>query len=232
ATLFVPGENVNIFDFSSGNNENDAQSSDDTFPAQNEQVAKLEENVIYEEIDLLLRNDTWEITELPKDRKAIGSKLILKIKYKSNGESDRYKARLLTKGFNQKEWIDYEKTFSPMVKMVTIRCLLNLDVLNSWHAFQLDVNNAFLYGDLVKTVYMKPHDGYFPANDIRVQSKSDYSLYTKSDKGVFVALLVYVDDIIIISNSLYEIEKFKTFLKSKFMIKDLGKLCRIPINTS
>ncbi|GJX13402.1 ribonuclease H-like domain-containing protein [Tanacetum coccineum] len=56
------------------------------------------------------------------------------------------------------------------------------------------------------------------------QSKSDYSLYTKPDKGVFVALLVYVDDIIITGNSISEIEKFKTFLKYKFMIKDLGKL--------
>nr|GEX24456.1 ribonuclease H-like domain-containing protein [Tanacetum cinerariifolium] len=56
------------------------------------------------------------------------------------------------------------------------------------------------------------------------QSKSDYSLYTKSDKGVFLALLVYVDDIIITGNSVSEIEKFKVYLKSKFMIKDLGKL--------
>ncbi|GJW05280.1 ribonuclease H-like domain-containing protein [Tanacetum coccineum] len=56
------------------------------------------------------------------------------------------------------------------------------------------------------------------------QGKSDYSLYNKSDKGVFVALLVYVNDIIIPGNSISEIDKFKTFLKSKFMIKDLGKL--------
>ncbi|GJS45119.1 ribonuclease H-like domain-containing protein, partial [Tanacetum coccineum] len=75
-----------------------------------------------------------------------------------------------------------------------------------------DVNNAFLYGDLVETVYMKPLEGYFPSGD------------NKSKKGVFVALLVYVDDIVITSNSVHEIEKFKTFLKSKFMIGDLRKL--------
>ncbi|GKD53624.1 ribonuclease H-like domain-containing protein [Tanacetum coccineum] len=57
-----------------------------------------------------------------------------------------------------------------------------------------------------------------------IQSKSDYSLYTKSDNGVFLALLVYVDDIIITGNSISKIAKFKVFLKSKFMIKDLGKL--------
>ncbi|GJX31587.1 ribonuclease H-like domain-containing protein [Tanacetum coccineum] len=104
-----------------------------------------------------------------------------------------------------------------------------------------------------EVVYMKPPEGYFPSNN-KVwrlknslyglkqaprqwnakltstsiengfsQSKSDYSLYTKSDKGVFLSL-VYVDDIIITGNSISEIEKFKVFLKSKFMIKDLGKL--------
>ncbi|GKC03714.1 ribonuclease H-like domain-containing protein [Tanacetum coccineum] len=118
----------------------------------------------------------------------------------------------------------------------------------------LNPNNAFLYGDLGEVVYMKPPEGYFPSDNkvCRLkkslyglkqaprqwnakltstliengfsQSKSDYSLYTKSDKGVFLALLVYVDDIIITSNSISKIEKFKVYLKSKFMIKDLGKL--------
>nr|GFA10682.1 ribonuclease H-like domain-containing protein [Tanacetum cinerariifolium] len=138
-------------------------------------------DAINQEIDALLRNGIWEIIELPKDRKAIGSK------------------------------IDYEETFSPMVKMVAIRCLLNIDVSHSWPVFQLYMNNAFLYGDLDETVYMKPPEGYFPSDN-------------KSDKGVFLALLVYVDDIIITSNNVSEIEKFKVFLKYKFMIKDLGKL--------
>ncbi|GJY18129.1 ribonuclease H-like domain-containing protein [Tanacetum coccineum] len=103
---------------------------------------------------------------------------IYHIKYKSSGEIDRYKARLVAQGFGQKEGIDYEETFSPVVKMVTVRCLLNVVVSNSWH----------------------------------------------SNKGVFLALLVYVDDIIISGNNVFEIEKFKVYLKSKFMIKDLGKL--------
>ncbi|GJX00015.1 ribonuclease H-like domain-containing protein [Tanacetum coccineum] len=139
--------------------------------------------------------------------------------------------------------------------MVSAKCLLNLVVQNDWSIFQLDVNNAFLYGELVETINMKLLDGYIPANDNRVcklkkslyklkqahkqwnaklitaliendfsQSKYDYFLYTKYNKGVFIALLVYVDDIIITSNSTSEIEKFKTFVKTKFMIKDLGKL--------
>ncbi|GJW49543.1 ribonuclease H-like domain-containing protein [Tanacetum coccineum] len=206
------------------------------------------------EMDAFLRNGTWEIVELPEGRKSIGSKWIYKIKFKSSGEIDRYKARFVAQGFGQQEGIDYEETISPVVKMVTDRCLLNIVMFMFWLVFQLDVNNAFLYGDLEEVVYINPPEEYFPSDNkvCRLkkslyglkqaprqwnakltstliengfsQSKSDYSLYTKSDKGVFLALLVYVDDIIITGNSVSEIEKFKVFLKSKFMIKDLGKL--------
>ncbi|GJW55161.1 ribonuclease H-like domain-containing protein [Tanacetum coccineum] len=69
-------------------------------------------------MNVLLRNDTWDIVDLPKDRKAIGSKWIFKIKFKSSGEIDIYKAKLVAQGFGQKEGIDYEETFSPVVKMV------------------------------------------------------------------------------------------------------------------
>ncbi|GJV71146.1 ribonuclease H-like domain-containing protein [Tanacetum coccineum] len=127
-----------------------------------------------------------------------------KIKYKSNGEIDRYNTRLVAQGFNQKEVIDYGETFSPVVKMVTLRCLLNLVVpsswpvfrclLNlvvpsSWPVFQLDVNNAFLYEDLNKLQWNAKLTSTLIENSFS-KSKSDYSLYTKSDKGVFLALLL------------------------------------------
>nr|GEZ95636.1 ribonuclease H-like domain-containing protein [Tanacetum cinerariifolium] len=192
-----------------------------------------------------------ELVELLEGRKAIRSKWMYKIKFRSSGEIDRYKARLVTQDFRQKEGIDYDETFSPVIKMVIVRFLSNIVVSMSWHVFQLDENNAFLYGDLEEIVYMKPPEGYFPSDNkvcrlkkslygLKLasrqwntkltstliengfsQSKSDYSLYTKYDKGVFLALLVYVDSIIITGNSVSEIEKFKVFLKSKFMIKDL-----------
>ncbi|GJU24701.1 ribonuclease H-like domain-containing protein [Tanacetum coccineum] len=153
------------------------------------------------EMEALLRNDTWEITDFPKERNVIGNKWVYRIKYESDGEIERYKARLVANGFNQRECIDYEETFSPVVKMVTIRCLLPL-APRQWNA---------------KLAFALTENGFS-------QSKSDYSLYTKNVKGMFVTLLVYVDDIIIIGNSIVKIEKLKEFLKTKFMIKDLGKL--------
>ncbi|GJZ05757.1 ribonuclease H-like domain-containing protein [Tanacetum coccineum] len=204
------------------------------------------------EMEALNRNGTWVLTELPENRKPIGCKWIFKIKYKANGEVERYKARLLAKGNNQKEGIDYEETFYPVVKMVTVRCLIS--VQNGWTLYQLDVNNAFLYGDLVEDVYMTLPPGYFSKNETKVcklvkslyglkqaprkwnekltwalleigfiQSKCDYSLYVKSD-DIFIAVLVYVDDIVLTGNNFNEVEKLKDHLKSKFMIKDLGVL--------
>ncbi|GJT15270.1 ribonuclease H-like domain-containing protein [Tanacetum coccineum] len=121
--------------------------------------------------------------------------------------------------------------------MVTVRCLLNIVVSNSWHMFQLDVNNAFLYGDLDEVVYMKPPEGYFPSD---YKSKSDYSLYIKSDKGVFLALLVYVDDIIIMVIVFSEMKSVKLSISiciikgnivSWNLLSEYGMLACKPVKT-
>ncbi|GJX52152.1 putative RNA-directed DNA polymerase [Tanacetum coccineum] len=207
------------------------------------------------EMEALYLNNTRILTDLPLNRKAIKSKWVYKIKYKSNGEVERYKARLVAKGCGQKEGVDYEEIFSPVVKMSTIRCFINMAVQKSWNIFQMDVNNAFLYGDLTEDVYMIPPPSFFDKNETRVcklvkslyglkqalrqwnkklvetlskvgflQSKNDHSLFTKNKDGTFLALLVYVDDIIVTGNNNDEISKIKVYLNQKFKIKDLGEL--------
>ena len=82
----------------------------------------------------------------------------------------------MAKGNNQREGVDYDETFSPVVKIVTVRCLISLAVNNGWPLFQLDVNNAFLYGNLTEEVYMTLPPGYFSVNDQRI-CKLKKSLY-------------------------------------------------------
>nr|GEV84972.1 putative ribonuclease H-like domain-containing protein [Tanacetum cinerariifolium] len=100
--------------------------------------------------------------------KIVGCKWLFKIKYKSSGEIGRYKAILVAKGYSQREGIDYEKTFSPVVKVVTVRCLISLIVHNNWPLFQLDVNNAFVYGDLHEDVYMDLPYGYYDRSETKL----------------------------------------------------------------
>ncbi|GKC64838.1 ribonuclease H-like domain-containing protein [Tanacetum coccineum] len=125
----------------------------------------------------LNENHTWVIVDLPANRKAIGNKWIYKIKYKSSGEIDRYKVRLVVKGFNQKEGIDFNETFSPVVKMSTVRCVIALSVTNNWLLFQLDVNNAFLYEDLNEDIYMTIPKGFASKDNKNKVCKLVKSLY-------------------------------------------------------
>lgn len=199
------------------------------------------------ELDAIEQNHTWSIVPLPSGKHSVGWRWIYKIKYKSDGIVERHKGRLATKGYTQQEGLDYFDTFSPVAKIVTVKILLPLTAHSNWHLIQLDVNNAFLNGDLFEEVYMDIPLGYKVKNCVNQQgklvckqhksiyglkhasrqwnskssqtliqfgftrSKVDYSLFTKGSGSDFVALLVYVDDIVITSPNLHIIDSLKAF---------------------
>ena len=106
-----------------------------------------------DEMDSLLSNQTWELAKLPEGKKALQNKWVYRIKEEHDG-SKRYKARLVVKGFEQKEGIDYTEIFSPVVKLMTIRAVLGLVAKEDLHLQQMDVKTAFLHGDLEEEIYM------------------------------------------------------------------------------
>ena len=130
-----------------------------------------------QELAALHQNNTWDLVPPPPGKKTIGSRWVYKIKLKSDGSLERYKAPLVAKGYNQQYGIDYQETFSPVVIMTTVRCLIALAASRHWPLFQLDVNNAFLHGDLHEEVYMRVPEGLnTPPNLVCKLKKSLYRL--------------------------------------------------------
>ncbi|KAL0379126.1 UNVERIFIED_CONTAM: Retrovirus-related Pol polyprotein from transposon RE1 [Sesamum radiatum] len=205
-----------------------------------------------DEIKALERNQTWEITSLPPGKRAIGCKWVFRLKLRDDGIVDRYKARLVAKGYTQVEGVDYVEAFSPVAKPVTVRLLLTVAAARGWAIHQLDVNNAFLHGRLDEEIFMHPPEGYqVPVGSVCrltrslyglkqasrqwnqefttrlqrygfTQSCHDHCLFTMGSDHQFIALLIYVDDVLVVSPSLDLIASVKQYLHRLFTIKDLG----------
>lgn len=112
------------------------------------------------EVVALEDQHTWDIVDLPPGKVAIGSLWVYKIKYNADGSIRRYKARVVGCGNKQIAGEDYSETFAPVVKLTTVRTLLKIAASKQWEVYQMDVNNAFLHGDLEEEVYMLLPPGF------------------------------------------------------------------------
>jgi hypothetical protein len=127
------------------------------------------------EFKSLKDNETWKLCRLPNGRNAIGCRWILRKKLNANGTINKYKARLVAKGYSQKEGIDYEETFSPVVKFNSIRIIFAIAVNNNLLLHQMDVKTAFLNGNIEEDIYMQQPEGY--SNEDGLVCKLQRSLY-------------------------------------------------------
>ncbi|WVZ63011.1 hypothetical protein U9M48_012691 [Paspalum notatum var. saurae] len=210
---------------------------------------------VQSELDSILSNGTWELTERPYGCKPVGCKWVFKKKLRPDGTIEKYKARLVAKGYTQKEGEDFFDTYSPVARMTTIRVLLSLAVSYGLIIHQMDVKTAFLNGELQEEIYMEQPDGFVVKGqeskvckllkslyglkqapkqwhekfDTTLTSagfavnEADSCVYYRYGGGKGVILCLYVDDILIFGTDIDVINEVKSFLSTKFDMKDLGE---------
>ncbi|CAI7856391.1 unnamed protein product [Closterium sp. NIES-54] len=201
---------------------------------------------VKEEYDSLLENETWELCELPPGKKAISSKLIFRHKYGPDGELTRYKSRLVAKGFQQTKGKDFDEIFAPVGKGTTLRVSLVVAANRGWRIKQMDITTAFLNGIILEELYMLQPEGlddgsgrvcklkkaiyglkqaprawYHKLEETLLaggfkKTECDHSLFLLQEKEQFSMLLVYVDDILLFSESSAMIERVEEMLEMQF----------------
>lgn len=200
-----------------------------------------------DEYGSLMQNNTWTLVEKPENASVIDNKWVYKIKYKSNGEIERYKARLVVRGFTQEYGVNYKETFSPVVKFPSIRTILAIAASKNMYLKQFDIKTAFLNSELRETIYMKQPIGYDDGSGkVCKLNKSLYGLKqasrawnnkfttfikqfdfkaSKADPCVFIHstgetyLTIYIDDGLIVSKDSKLIENIIEYLRKHFEVK-------------
>ncbi|GJY57724.1 ribonuclease H-like domain-containing protein [Tanacetum coccineum] len=165
-------------------------------------------NAMYDEYNALVKNGTWLLVPRPAGVNMVRSMWLFKHKFHADGTLSRYKARLVANGSSQQLGVDFDETFSPVVKPATIRTVLSLVVSRQWPIHQLDVKTAFLNGDLSETVYMHQPPGFV---DNRYPHHVAY-------------LLIYVDDIILTASCPALLQQIIGSLNNEFDMTDLEAL--------
>lgn len=196
-----------------------------------------------------MKNNTWNLTALPEGCRAIGCRWLFKIKHGANGEIEKYKARLVAKGFSQRQGFDYNETYVPVAKLTTLRTMLSIANQEKLMIHQMDVKAAFLNGNLDEEIFMNQPEGFTTGNLVCKLNKSiyglkqasrmwnqrfhdyvivlgfkrsnaDYCLYYKIEKGMKIYLLIYVDDLLLISSCVSQINEIKKRLSDEFEMTD------------
>jgi len=134
-------------------------------------------SAMHEEMDSLQKNHTYDLVELPKGKKLLKNKWVFKLKSHEGKSQPRYKARLVVKGFGQRQGIDFTEIFSPVVKMTSIRVALGLAACQDLEIEQMDVKTAFLHGDLDEEIYMEQPEGFKVKNKENLVCRLKKSLY-------------------------------------------------------
>ena len=210
------------------------------------------------EMSSIHQNRTWSLVPLPPDKKAISSKWVYKVKPVTTGNPTRYKARLVARGFEQKDNIDFLEIFAPVVRWETIPLLIAIAVHLNLPLHQLDVLTAFLNGLLKEDVYMYQPPGFARPGEEHlvcklhkalyglkqsprawydrlhaallawglIQSMADPNLYFAHIGSDTIALLVYVDDILLTGSNFQLIAKLKTHLQQQFKTNNLSPITR------
>ena len=130
-----------------------------------------------EEMCALAENETWDLVDAPKGVKPIGCMWVYKVKYNTNNSVNRYKARLVVKGYTQQHDIDYDETFAPVVNMTTVCVLLVVVAAKGWYLHKMDIKKAFLQGELEEHVYMVQPLGFHSETKTSAVCRLKKSLY-------------------------------------------------------
>jgi hypothetical protein len=204
-----------------------------------------------EEFSSLIKNDTWELCELPEGKKVVDTKWVFKTKRDNYGKIVRYKARLVAKGFVQRPGTDYEETYAPVVRYTSIRFLTALAVRNGMKIHQMDAVTAFLQGEVDKEIFIRQPEGFEDQTgricklkkaiyglkqagrlwNIKLdgilknlrfkQCAMDQCIYHTEDFSVIIA--VYVDDILFFYTEEKKFNVIKKLLQDNCKMKDLGE---------
>ncbi|GKF00969.1 ribonuclease H-like domain-containing protein, partial [Tanacetum coccineum] len=164
---------------------------------------------MYDEYNALVKNGTWLLVPRPTCVNMVRSMWLFKHKFHADGTLSRYKARLVANGSSQQLGIDFDETFSPVVKPATIRMILSLIVSRKWPIHKLD---TFLNVDLSETVYMHQPPGFVDAR-------------FPNHTGILGCLSSFiVDDIILTASSTTLLRRLIDSLHREFDMTDLGAL--------